>query len=129
MQKIKITSGDIELDADLYDTPTAQKIMHALPITGRVNLWGAEVYFRVPIDADMEADARDVLSAGELAYWPPGHAFCIFWGPTPASTESEPRAASDVNVFGKILGDISILQNVTSGSEIRIELVDILEES
>ena len=83
MKKIKISSGEIELIGELYDTPTGQRVADALPITGRVNRWGAEIYFSISADADLEADARDVLEPGELGYWPPGKAFCIFWGPTP----------------------------------------------
>ena len=124
MKKIKITCGVIELTADLYDTPTAKKIYSQLPITGRTMRWGDEVYFSIPVDAEEEQNARDVLEPGELGFWPVGNAFCIFWGPTPASSGDEPRAASAVNVFGRIIGDASVLGAVSGGNEIHIETLD-----
>ncbi len=129
MVKIKITCGRIELIAQLFDTPTAKRIADVLPLTGRVNRWGAEVYFSIPVDTELEPDARDVLQPGELGFWPVGKAFCIFWGPTPASLGEESRAASDVNVCGQVEGDASVLETARSGSDICIEALSINEES
>jgi len=58
---------------------TASAIWDALPIEARGNTWGDEIYFSIPVDVKAEKDARDVVSVGELGYWPPGTAFCIFW--------------------------------------------------
>jgi hypothetical protein len=119
---IKITAGKIELQARLNDSPTAQAIVKALPIKAKGNRWGGEIYFAIPVKAKLEANnSRDVLEAGELGYWPSGNAFCIFFGKTPASQENEIRAASAVNIIGKITGDISDLWNVPDRAEVVIE--------
>ncbi len=119
--KIKITAGEVQLDAELNDTATAKSIIAALPIKANGNRWGAEIYFEIPVDAALEQGARDVLEAGELGYWPTGNAFCIFFGPTPASTGDEIRAASAVNIIGKITTDLTQLFNVPSGAQVTIE--------
>lgn len=121
--QIKITAGEVQLDAELNDTATAKSIIAALPIKANGNRWGAEIYFEIPVDEGLEQGARDVLEAGELGYWPTGNAFCIFFGPTPASTGDEIRAASDVNIIGKITTDLTSLFNVPSGAEVTIEAI------
>src|SRR5688572_257585 len=100
-QAIRIRAGAVTLAAELNDTPTAQALLAALPITGRVNRWGDEIYFRIPVAQEEAGDARAVMEVGELAYWPPGQAFCIFFGRTPASSDERPRAASPVNPLGR----------------------------
>ena len=107
--------------AELYDTPTGKAIGAALPIEGRVNRWGGEIYFTIDVHTPLDPDARDVLQPGELAFWPPGNAFCIFFGETPASQKEECRAASDVNVFGKVTSDLSELWTIKDGATITIE--------
>src|SRR3990172_12682056 len=104
-RKIKLLTHDLEVEAELNESKTAELIWEALPIEGKVNLWGEEIYFSIPVKAGLEKGARVVVSAGELGYWPTGHAFCIFFGPTPASQGDEIRAASAVNIVGKALGD------------------------
>jgi hypothetical protein len=121
MRKIKITAGEATATASLVDNATAEAIWEALPITGRANRWGQEIYFEIPVDQPRAKDAREVLEAGELGYWPVGRAFCIFWGPTPASQREEIRAASPVNVFGHLEGQAMVFDAVPSGAEIRIE--------
>lgn len=121
MNKITIIAGDISLSAELNDSPTAQKIWNALPIGGQANIWGDEIYFSIPIEADLEPDARADVEIGELGYWPPGNAFCIFYGPTPASSGSQPRAASQVNILGSVSGDATQFRGVRSGVSVRIE--------
>ena len=118
--KIQIKSNQITIDAELYDTPTGEAVSAVLPITGTVNRWGGEIYFSIPVAAALELDARDVLVPGEIAFWPPGKALCIFFGTTPASRDNECRAASEVNVFGMVTGDPGPLWNIEDGSEIRI---------
>lgn len=118
---IQITSGNITVQAQVYDTLTGKAIAEALPITGSVNRWGGEIYFRIPVTLGLEDDSRDVLEPGELGYWPTGNAFCIFFGATPASQGNECRAASNVNVFGKVLGDLDALWNVKDGSNILVQ--------
>jgi len=119
--RIRITAGQVTAQAVLNDSPTARKIWDALPIEGRGNTWGDEIYFGIPVDARPEKDAREIVAVGELGYWPPGTAFCIFFGRTPASTDDRPRAASAVNIIGKVLGDATAFKAVASGTKVRLE--------
>jgi len=119
-KKITITTEDLKVDASLNDSETAQKIWEALPIEGSVNTWGDEIYFSIPVKVGLE-NAKAVVSEGDLGYWSPGNAFCIFFGPTPASEGEEIRPASPVNVFGKIIGDPKVFKKVSSGAKIIIE--------
>ncbi len=121
MNRIVISSGDVSLAAELNDGPTARQIWEALPIDGRANIWGEEVYFDIPVVADQEPDARAEVEVGELGYWPVGHAFCIFFGPTPAIVDDRPRAASPVNILGRVLGDATRFRAVHSGDGVRLE--------
>lgn len=120
-RKIRITAGKVSAEALLNDSPTATKIWEALPIEGRGNTWGDEIYFSIPVEAKPEKDARDIVAVGELGYWPPGTAFCIFFGRTPASTDERPRAASAVNILGKVQGDATAFKAVSSGTRVRLE--------
>jgi len=120
VKKITITIEDLKVDASLNDSETAQKMWEALPIEGRVNTWGDEIYFSIPINIGLE-NAKAVVSEGDLAYWPPGNAFCIFFGTTPVSRGNEIRPASPVNIFGKIIGDPKVFKKVSSGVKIIIE--------
>ncbi len=120
-RRIRIVAGKVSTEAVLNDSPTATKIWEALPIEARGNTWGDEIYFSIPVDAKAEKDARDIVAVGELGYWPPGTAFCIFFGQTPASTDSRPRAASAVNIIGKVSGDATVFRGVTSGTTVRLE--------
>jgi len=120
-QKIKITAGKVLIEAELNDSPTAKSIANALPIKAKAQRWGGEIYFSIPVTAELEKDSREVLEAGELAYWPTGNAFCIFFGPTPASQGDEIRAASAVNVVGKIKGGWSGLWDVPERAGVVIE--------
>jgi len=119
-KKITITVGDVKMSAELNGSNTAQKIWDILPIEGRVNTWGDEIYFSIPVKVGLE-NAKAVVSEGDLGYWPPGSAFCIFFGLTPASQGDEIRPASPVNVFGKIIGDSKVFKKVSSGAKIIIE--------
>ncbi len=121
--KIRISSpscGDVFAEFTGESPRTAQAIWDALPLEARANTWGDEVYFSVPVDADPE-DPRAVVEMGDLGYWPPGSAFCIFFGPTPASRGDEIRPASPVNVFGRVEGDPRVFKNVSSGDPVRLE--------
>jgi hypothetical protein len=118
---IRITVGEIRIGAELNDNPTAKAIAEALPIKSRVRRWGEEIYFSISVTAELEDDSRDVVEAGELGYWPTGSAFCIFFGPTPASQGDEIRAASAVNIIGKVKDDLSQLPDVPDGAGISVE--------
>lgn len=122
-RKIKITAGNASATAKLKDTPTADKIWAGLPIKGAANIWGDEIYFSIPVEAPSAPDADDVVALGDIAYWPPGSAFCIFFGPTPASSGGKIRAASPVNVFGAMETDPLVFKKVKSGDEVFIERI------
>lgn len=115
MKKIEIEAGEICLEAKLNDSPTSRKIWEALPIEGRANVWGDEIYFEIPVAIPQDADARQDMAVGELGYWPVGRAFCIFFGPTPVSTGDQPRAYSPVNPLGKVVGDAVQFRSVQKG--------------
>ena len=121
MARIRITAANVSLEAELNDSATAKSLLKALPITGRASRWGDEIYFSIPVDADEGPEARADVKVGEIAFWPPGSAFCIFWGPTPASTGPEPRAASPVNPLGQIDGDATQFAAVSNGAKVTIE--------
>jgi len=120
VKKITITTEDLKVGASLNDSKTAQNIWDALPIEGRVNTWGDEIYFSMPVNVGSE-NAKAVVSEGDLGYWLPGNAFCIFFGLTPASQGDEIRPASPVNIFGKIIGDPKVFKKVRSGEKITID--------
>lgn len=122
-KRIRITAGNVVVEAELNETETAKKIWQALPITGKANRWGDEIYFRIPVRCD-EENPKEVVDVGDLGYWVPGSAFCIFFGPTPASRGNEIRPASPVNVFGKVIGDATVLRSVRDGDEVKIEAVE-----
>jgi hypothetical protein len=116
---IKITVGKTVLDAELFDTGLGRKIGRMLPVEARPNRWGDEIYFSIPLDYSIK-DSVEEVEVGDLAYWPPGKAFCIFYGRTPVSSSEKPRAAGGVEVFGKITGDAELLKQET-GSKVSAE--------
>jgi hypothetical protein len=122
-KKIRIFVSELKVEAELNESKTGQLIWEALPIEAKTNLWGEEIYFAIPVKTGLEQGARDIVSAGELGYWPSGHAFCIFFGPTPASRGDEIRAASAVNVIGKVLSDPKVFLKVKEGVKITLERV------
>ena len=121
MHRIRISAGQVTATATLNDSNTAAAIWDALPITGEGMRWGDEIYFSIPVKATPEKDAREIVAVGELGYWPPGTAFCIFFGPTPASTDNRPRAASAVNIIGRVVGDATVFKSVASGTRVKLE--------
>ncbi len=120
-RRITISAGHVSATAVLHQTPSAEAIWNALPIEGRANTWGDEIYFSIPVKAELEKSAKEVVESGDLGYWPPGTAFCIFFGPTPASRGNEIRPASTVNVVGRVQGDPKVFKQVSSGARVVIE--------
>ena len=120
MRKIKIITSEVEMEAELNQTETAKAIWEKLPIEGKVNTWGEEIYFEIPVEKELE-DGVEVVKEGDLAYWPDGQCFCIFFGKTPISTEAEIKPASAVTLIGKLLGDPKEWQKVKAGQKIIIE--------
>ena len=121
--KIKITAGTVSMEAELNDTSTAHMIWNALPMDKHGNTWGDEIYFSIPVKAQ-EENAKAVVDKGDIAYWPPGKAFCIFFGPTPASRGNDIRPASPVNVVGKLLGNPEDFKKVADGEKVLLEKVE-----
>jgi hypothetical protein len=120
-KRMKITAGNVAAQAVLNDSPTARKIWEALPIEANGDTWGDEIYFGIPVKAPLGKNAKEVVEVGDLGFWPPGHAFCIFFGPTPVSRGNEVRPASAVNVVGRIEGDAKVFKKVPSGAKVKIE--------
>ena len=118
---ITISTGPVEATLSEENPETVKAFIEGLPITGRANLWGDEIYFSIPVDAPPE-NGKSVVELGDIAYWPPGNAFCIFFGPTPMSRGDEIRPASEVNVFGRIDGDPKVFKKVRNGEEVKIEV-------
>jgi hypothetical protein len=124
MARIRFDFGTLTLDAELLDTPTAKAVAAALPISTSALTWGEEVYFEVPVKAKREADARAVVTPGEVAYWPDGHAIALGFGRTPISQGDETRLASPCNIFARALGDVKTLAKVRAGARIMVTKID-----
>jgi hypothetical protein len=116
---LRIRIGDLELEAELKDTRTARAIWDVLPLRAKANTWGKEIYFSIPVHLDQE-EGQETVVVGDLGYWPQGDAFCIFFGPTPASRGDEIRPASAVTVFGRVVGDARVLETVTDGADVLV---------
>ena len=117
---IRITAGTVSALARLNESRTSSAIWDALPIEAKAQTWGDEIYFAIGLD-EAEEQAQAVVELGDLGYWPPGHAFCIFFGPTPASQGDEIRPASPVNVVGQVVGDAREFKRVRSGTRVVLE--------
>ena len=123
MPRIRFDFGTLTLDAELLDTATAQAIAAALPISSSALTWGEEVYFEVPVRAAREKDARAVVTPGEIAYWPDGHAIALGFGRTPISRGNETRLASPCNIFGRAIDDVKALTKVKTGAKVDVTLI------
>ena len=121
MKKIIIKAGEIEARAELNESATALAIWQALPIEGSANTWGEEIYFRIPVSQNLESGARELVELGDLAYWPQGEAFCIFFGATPISGHGEIRPASAVNIVGWLSDDPKAFLSITAGTPVSIQ--------
>jgi hypothetical protein len=119
-RRIRITAGSVSAEAVLEQSSTASAIWDALPLSVPGQTWGDEIYFAIPVQIKPESP-RETVDMGDLGYWPPGSAFCIFFGPTPASRGREIRPASPVNVFGRIQGDATAFRAVRSGTPVTVE--------
>ena len=121
MRRMRITAGEVELDVELLSTPTADAVWSAAPFDSHANTWGDEVYFSAPpLSLALEDDARDVVEAGEIAYWDVGRAIAIGFGPTPVSEGNEIRLASPCNVWARALGDVRSLASVQAEQNVTV---------
>jgi len=123
LARIRIAWATGEVTAHLHDSPTARRILSALPCRSQANTWGEEVYFSVPVTADLEADAKQVVPPGTICFWVDGSALALPYGPTPVSQGSECRLVSPCNVVGKIEGDPRVLDTVRAGEAVRVEVI------
>jgi uncharacterized protein len=124
MRRLKMTIGGVVIHAELFETPTADAIWKALPFDASAQTWGKEVYFTTPVKAALDKEAKDVVRAGELAFWVEGHAIAIGFGPTPVSRGTEIRLVSPTNIWGRALDDVIQLGSVRAGASIRVEALE-----
>jgi hypothetical protein len=120
VKPIKIKIGDIVLDAELNESKTARLVYEALPLEAVGRTWGEEIYFRIPVDAQLETP-RATVELGDIGYWPDGHAFCIFYGKTPVSGDRDIVPASPVDVVGRVTSDVSVLKTVTDQERVIVD--------
>lgn len=124
MRTIRIRVGSVEVKAELLDTPTADAIWQALPFFSEANTWGDEIYFAASVDAAREAGAKDVVEAGEIAYWVEGGSIAIGFGPTPLSDADEIRLAAPTNIWARAIDDVCALKAARGGDAVSVERVD-----
>ena len=121
MTRLNVTAGSVTIAIETRHTPTAAAILEALPIHARARTWGEEVYFDTPVSVPQEADAKTILQAGEIAFWLPGDAIAIGFGPTPVSRGDEIRLASPANIWADALEDVGKLATVRDGETVVVE--------
>lgn len=118
--RIKIRISTLTVEAELNDSHAAKKVAQALPITASFNTWGDEIYFTIPVDAELDETAREEVELGDLGFWPTGNAFCIFFGPTPMSEPGSIVPASAVNIIGRVIGDATEFKEVMQETEVTL---------
>lgn len=119
-RKINIRFDSIAVTAILNTSNTSNLIWKNLPISSSVNTWGDEIYFTIPV-SDEQRGSQEIVDLGDVGFWPPGNAFCLFFGQTPLSSEGNIKPASPVNVIGKLEGDINVLKSIPSGEKVVVE--------
>ncbi len=120
MRKIKIIISELERYAVLNDSPMAEALWSSLPIQGQANKWGDEIYFSISVK-EAQGERKSVVEEGDIAFWPPGRAFCLFFGPTPTSTEREIRPASEVILLGKIEGALAEFKKIKDDETVQLQ--------
>ncbi|HBT46474.1 MAG TPA: hypothetical protein DEA73_01130 [Peptococcaceae bacterium] len=120
--RVLLEAARAQVEIELNDSATSQKIWEALPFEARVNTWGDEIYFGIPVHTEQEKP-QEVVQEGDVAYWPPGKALCLFFGPTPISAPGEIRPYSPVTVVGRVAGDPGVLKNIGDGEKVRLRKI------
>ncbi len=114
----------VSLRVRCLDTDTARALARAAPFESTARTWGDEVYFSTPVSRPLERDAREVIEAGEVAFWTAGDSIAVGYGPTPVSRGEEIRLASPANVWGRALDEVAALAAVGAGERVRVEVQD-----
>ena len=122
MKEIIFDFGDLKIKGELNDSPTSNELYENLPLEGVSQVWGDEIYFSTDIGIENDEWAKETVELGDIAFWPPGKAVCLFFGPTPISGSGEISPASSTNIRGKLLGDLEILKSINSGTTIKVDL-------
>ena len=117
-KKINISAGEFLTTATLNNSSYSEKFYDSLPLEGSCQIWGDELFFSTSINMEEDDQSLEVVNIGDIAFWPPGSAFCIFWGPTPMSQGKEIRPASKVNLLGSIDSQLSKIKNISAGTKI-----------
>lgn len=104
----------------MRETPTADLIWRRLPVAGRSDRWGDEIALALPLEVDVEEEARQVVERGALGYWCEGQTICIALGPTPISLAGECRLVAPVNVWGRLAEGGEALLGIEPGATLRI---------
>tara|TARA_B100001996_G_scaffold191737_1_gene146743 strand:- start:21878 stop:22249 length:372 start_codon:yes stop_codon:yes gene_type:complete len=120
MKEIIFDFGELKMTAELNDSPTSNALYDQLPIEGISQVWGDEIYFSTNIAIENDEWAKETVDLGDIAFWPPGNAVCLFFGPTPMSSPGEIRPASPTNIMGKLSGDLNLLKSVSGGTEVKV---------
>jgi hypothetical protein len=120
MKEIIFDFGEFKISAELNDSPTSNTLYDQLPIEGVSQIWGDEIYFSTNINIENDEWAKETVELGDIAFWPPGNAVCLFFGSTPVSGPGEIRPASPTNIMGKIKGDLNQLKSVSGGTEVTV---------
>ncbi len=123
MPRLRLDCGQQSLTLQTLDTPTAAAIVKALPIDSTARTWGDEIYFSTGVDVPLEADARQIIEAGEIAFWVEGSCIAIGFGPTPISQADEIRLAARTNIWATALTSVSVLATVSDGDTIQLDLL------
>lgn len=121
-QVVKIVVGDLSMEAGFFDTPCARAILAVLPLEAKLNEYGDEFYFDLPVNLPPDETATMKVKAGDIGFWPPGNCLAIFFGPTPMSTGPDPVPASEVNLVGRLAGDATLLRKCKGAKVIRLEI-------
>jgi uncharacterized protein len=121
--RIRVTVGTVSLEGEFVDTPCGKALSALFPLKNAFNVWGDEFYFSVPLDYPLDDTATRRVSIGDIGYWPPGPAMAIFFGPTPMSDGDEPVPASEVNLVGRLFGDVTVLRSEKKAGTISIDKV------